>query len=177
MSNEKFVPPGFDFRDVLLRYVCMNRCESPAEKAILESSIDKIARISLSGLTSMRFCFEFYRYATDDKTAPFLPHQPLMQVIRRYTVEQLNREIDTTFIGMTWTEENYRHSIKNLIKVGITAPTVDIIIKIKDSALRSNKIEPLIQMAEADALTGFVYLKYALAQVGMTTCSSTALNC
>lgn len=61
---------------------------------------------------------------------------------------------------MTWTEENYRHSIKNLIRSGVTASTVAIVVKIKDSALRSNKIEPLIQMTEADVLSGFIYLKY-----------------
>jgi hypothetical protein len=60
---------------------------------------------------------------------------------------------------MTWSEEQYRASIKNLIRAGITNSTVAIIVKIKDSALRNNKIEPLIQMTEADVLTAFVYLK------------------
>lgn len=66
--------------------------------------MDSIAQISLTGLTAMRFCFEFFRVAADDKTAPFLPQQSLIQVIRKFSIEQLNREIDTTFIGMTWTE-------------------------------------------------------------------------
>lgn len=90
-GNLNFLPPGFDFRDVLLRYVCMNRCESEAEKNLLQSTIDKITQLSMTGLTAMRFCFEFFRYGADDKTAPFLPQQSLIQVVRRYSLEQLNR--------------------------------------------------------------------------------------
>lgn len=102
-KNEKFLPPGFDLRDVLLRYVCMNRCESPEEKALLQETIDRIAQISLSGLTAMRYCFEFFRYGADDKAMLLIPRQSLVEVTRRYSLEQLSREVETTFIGMTWT--------------------------------------------------------------------------
>jgi hypothetical protein len=43
MRNLRFLPPGFDFRDILLRYICMNRWETPREKELLNSSIGKVA--------------------------------------------------------------------------------------------------------------------------------------
>ncbi len=47
---------------------------------------------------------------------------------------------------MIWTEENYRYSIKNLLKVGIIETSVFAIMKIKDNALRNNMVEPLVQL-------------------------------
>lgn len=159
-ENPRFLPPGFDFRDILIRYICMLRYEVETERPLIESLISRVLKISSKNLTGLRFCFEFFRYSFDDKTSPYLPQAALFQLIRKLTVEQINREIDNTFIGMIWSDENYRMSIKNLLKVGILPSSVAIIMKVKDNALRNNQIEPLIQMVEGDIFIALVYLKF-----------------